>query len=48
MLFMSALGSILMDMGLPIKVGEAEAAAHQAYATLHAQEAQRAKKIAAA
>lgn len=48
MLCLSALGSILMDMGLPIKVGEAEAAAHQAYATLHAQEAQRAKKIAAA
>jgi len=48
MLCLSALGSILMDMGLPIKVGEAEAAAHQAYATLHAAEAQRAKKIAAA
>jgi len=48
MLCLSALGSILMDMGVPIKVGEAEAAAHQAYATLHAQEAQRAKKIAAA
>jgi alanine-glyoxylate transaminase/serine-glyoxylate transaminase/serine-pyruvate transaminase len=48
MLCLSALGSILMDMGLAIKVGEAEAAAHQAYATLHAQEAQRAKKIAAA
>ena len=48
MLCLSALGSILMDMGLPIKVGEAEAAAHQAYAALHAQEAQRAKKIAAA
>ncbi|HUJ00345.1 MAG TPA: alanine--glyoxylate aminotransferase family protein [Usitatibacter sp.] len=48
MLCLSALGSILMDMGLPIKVGEAEAAAHQAYATLHAAEARRAKKIAAA
>jgi alanine-glyoxylate transaminase/serine-glyoxylate transaminase/serine-pyruvate transaminase len=44
MLFMSALGSILMDMGYPIKVGEAEAAAHQAYATLHAADAQHARK----
>jgi alanine-glyoxylate transaminase / serine-glyoxylate transaminase / serine-pyruvate transaminase len=49
MLCLSALGSILMDMGLAIKVGEAEAAAHQAYATLHAADAQHArKKIAAA
>jgi alanine-glyoxylate transaminase/serine-glyoxylate transaminase/serine-pyruvate transaminase len=46
MLCLSALGSILMDMGLPIKVGEAEAAAHQAYSSLHAAEAR--KKIAAA
>ncbi len=44
MLCLSALGSILMDMGLPIKVGEAEAAAHQAYATLHAADAQHARK----
>ncbi len=49
MLCLSALGSILMDMGLAVKVGEAEAAAHQAYATLHAAEAQHVrKKIAAA
>jgi alanine-glyoxylate transaminase/serine-glyoxylate transaminase/serine-pyruvate transaminase len=49
MLCLSALGSVLMDLGLPIKVGEAEAAAHQAYATLHAADAQRArKKVAAA
>jgi alanine-glyoxylate transaminase / serine-glyoxylate transaminase / serine-pyruvate transaminase len=49
MLCLSALGSILMDMGLPIKVGEAEAAAHQAYAALHAADAQHArKKVAAA
>jgi len=49
MLCLSALGSILMDMGLPIKVGEAEAAAHQAYSTIHAAAAQHArKKIAAA
>jgi alanine-glyoxylate transaminase/serine-glyoxylate transaminase/serine-pyruvate transaminase len=49
MLCLSALGSVLMDMGLAIKVGEAEAAAHQAYATLHAQDARHArKKIATA
>jgi len=41
MLCLSALGSVLQDMGLPIKVGEAEAAAHQAYAQIHAQEARR-------
>lgn len=40
MLCLSALGSVLMDMGLAIKVGEAEAAAHQAYAALHAKEAE--------
>ena len=28
MLCLSALGSVLTDMGLPIKVGDAEAAAH--------------------
>jgi len=44
MLCLSALGSVLMDMGLPIRVGEAEAAAHQAYATLHAADAQHARK----
>src|SRR5258706_8552889 len=47
-LCLSALGSVLMDMGLAIKVGEAEAAAHQAYATLHAQDAQRVRKNVAA
>ena len=41
MLCLSALGSVLSDMGLPTKVGEAEAAAHQAYAQIHAQEARR-------
>jgi len=44
MLCLSALGSVLMDMGLPIRVGEAEAAAHQAYAQLHAADAQHARK----
>ncbi len=45
MLCLSALGSVLSDMGLPIQVGEAEAAAHSAYAQIHAQEARR--KVAA-
>jgi alanine-glyoxylate transaminase / serine-glyoxylate transaminase / serine-pyruvate transaminase len=44
MLCLSALGSVLQDMGLPIKVGEAEGAAHEAYAQLHALEAR--KKVA--
>jgi alanine-glyoxylate transaminase/serine-glyoxylate transaminase/serine-pyruvate transaminase len=44
MLCLSALGSVLMDLGLPIKVGEAEAAAHQAYAALHAADALHARK----
>jgi alanine-glyoxylate transaminase/serine-glyoxylate transaminase/serine-pyruvate transaminase len=35
MLCLSALGSVLSDMGHPVKVGEAEAAAHHAYAELH-------------
>jgi hypothetical protein len=35
---------VLMDMGLAIRVGEAEAAAHQAYANLHAADAQHARK----
>ena len=40
MLCLSALGSVLSDMGLPIHVGNAEAAAHGAYAMLHAKAAQ--------
>ncbi|MEO7743079.1 MAG: hypothetical protein ABIR98_09095 [Usitatibacter sp.] len=48
MLCFSALGSVLMDMGLPIKVGEAEAAAHQAYSAQHAADAQHARKNIAA
>jgi alanine-glyoxylate transaminase/serine-glyoxylate transaminase/serine-pyruvate transaminase len=47
MLCLSALGSVLSDMGLPIHVGEAEAAAHQAYAHLHASAAQQKKRLAA-
>lgn len=41
MLCLSALGSVLMDMGHPIKVGVAEAAAHQSYAEQHAQAAKK-------
>jgi alanine-glyoxylate transaminase/serine-glyoxylate transaminase/serine-pyruvate transaminase len=48
MLCLSALGSVLSDMGLPIHVGEAEAAAHQAYAHLHASAAQQKKRLATA
>jgi len=40
MLCLSALGSVLQDMGLPVHVGDAEAAAHQAYASLHTSAAQ--------
>ncbi len=43
MLCLSALGSVLSDMGLPVHVGEAEAAAHQAYAQLHQRAAQQKK-----
>lgn len=46
MLCLSALGSVLSDMGLPIHVGDAEAAAHQAYAQLHASAAQKKRKAA--
>jgi alanine-glyoxylate transaminase / serine-glyoxylate transaminase / serine-pyruvate transaminase len=48
MLCLSALGSVLSDMGLPIHVGDAEAAAHQAYAHLHTSAAQQKKRLAAA
>jgi alanine-glyoxylate transaminase / serine-glyoxylate transaminase / serine-pyruvate transaminase len=40
MLCLSALGSVLSDMGLPVQVGDAEAAAHSAYASMHAKAAQ--------
>src|SRR6478735_8990399 len=46
MLCLSALGSVLSDMGLPIHVGDAEAAAHQAYAQMHVKDAQRKKRAA--
>jgi len=44
MLCLSALGSVLADMGMPVHVGEAEGAAHNAYAALHAKAAQAKKK----
>jgi alanine-glyoxylate transaminase/serine-glyoxylate transaminase/serine-pyruvate transaminase len=47
MLCLSALGSVLSDMGLPIQVGDAEAAAHNSYAQQHAKAAQRAKLASA-
>ena len=47
MLCLSALGSVLSDAGLPIKVGEAEAAAHHSYAVQHANAAQQARGRAA-
>src|SRR5690349_12445634 len=44
MLCLSALGSVLDDMGYPVHVGDAEAAAHAAYAAMHAKAAQAKKK----
>jgi alanine-glyoxylate transaminase / serine-glyoxylate transaminase / serine-pyruvate transaminase len=40
MLCLSALGSVLSDMGLAIHVGDAESAAHSAYASMHAKAAE--------
>jgi alanine-glyoxylate transaminase/serine-glyoxylate transaminase/serine-pyruvate transaminase len=40
MLCLSALGSVLSDMGHPVHVGNAEAAAHSAYAQMHQKAAQ--------
>jgi alanine-glyoxylate transaminase/serine-glyoxylate transaminase/serine-pyruvate transaminase len=44
MLSLAALGSVLSDLGLPVQVGDAEAAAHAAYASQHASAAQAKKK----
>src|SRR6266478_1176104 len=44
MLCLSALGSVLSDMGMPVHVGDAEAAAHGAYASMHAKAAQQKQK----
>jgi alanine-glyoxylate transaminase/serine-glyoxylate transaminase/serine-pyruvate transaminase len=46
MLCLSALGSVLEDMGYPVHVGDAEAAAHGAYAAMHAKDALRKKRAA--
>jgi alanine-glyoxylate transaminase/serine-glyoxylate transaminase/serine-pyruvate transaminase len=48
MLCLSALGAVLYDMGLPLHVGEAEAAAHSTYASVHSHAAQQAKLQVAA
>jgi alanine-glyoxylate transaminase/serine-glyoxylate transaminase/serine-pyruvate transaminase len=44
MLCLSALGSVLDDMGYPVHVGDAEAAAHGAYASMHVKAAEAKKK----
>jgi alanine-glyoxylate transaminase/serine-glyoxylate transaminase/serine-pyruvate transaminase len=44
MLCLAALGSVLADMGVAVHVGEAEAAAHAAYASHHVRAAQAKKK----
>jgi alanine-glyoxylate transaminase / serine-glyoxylate transaminase / serine-pyruvate transaminase len=48
MLCLSALGSVLSDMGLPVKVGTAEAAAHDSYAAQHAVASETKRKLATA
>jgi alanine-glyoxylate transaminase/serine-glyoxylate transaminase/serine-pyruvate transaminase len=47
MLCLSALGSVLSDMGLPVHVGDAESAAHAAYAAMHTSAAKAKKKAMA-
>ena len=46
MLCLSALSSVLSDMGQPVHVGDAESAAHGAYAQMHVKDAQRKKRAA--
>ncbi len=48
MLCLSALGSVLEDMGHSVHVGDAEAAAHAAYSAMHATAAQAKKRKAPA
>lgn len=45
MLCLSALGSVLDDMGYPVRVGDGESAAHGAYAQIHADDAARKKRV---
>ena len=46
MLCLSVLGSVLADMGRPVHVGDAESAAHGAYAQMHATDALKKKRAA--
>jgi hypothetical protein len=46
MLCLSALGSVLSDMGVAVHVGDAESAAHGAYAQMHATDALKKKRVA--
>ncbi len=46
MLCLSALGSVMSDLGMPVHVGDAEAAAHDAYAQMHKHAAQQKKRVA--
>ncbi len=46
MLCLSALGSVLSDMGMAVHVGDAESAAHGAYAQMHASDALKKKRAA--
>ncbi len=46
MLCLTALSSVLSDTGLAVHVGDAEAAAHHAYAQMHQKDAQRKKRAA--
>src|SRR5262245_15221534 len=46
MLCLTALSSVLSDMGVAVHVGDAEAAAHGAYAQMHVKDAQRKKRAA--
>ena len=46
MLCLSAMGSVLSDLGLKLDEGDAEGAAHQAYSALHAKAAK--QKLAGA
>ncbi|MEO8135102.1 MAG: alanine--glyoxylate aminotransferase family protein [Betaproteobacteria bacterium] len=46
MLCLSALGSVLQDMGMDVHVGDAEGAAHGAYAQMHATDALKKKRAA--
>jgi alanine-glyoxylate transaminase / serine-glyoxylate transaminase / serine-pyruvate transaminase len=46
MLCLSALGSVMSDLGMDVHVGDAEAAAHDAYAQMHKHAALQKKRVA--